>query len=261
MTTPCIMLVDESAFFLDLEQQFLKYSDAKVIPFGSYGAAMEELKQCRPDLIFMDIGAPAMDGITACIALKNHQTYADIPIVMLYGQRQLNEKELCLNAGCQGVLSKPLNRTEFLSMGRKYLPNIERRIQRVLCSTTVFFRSDSQHHYAASMDISEGGMFLETDYPAQVDEIFELAFSLPGAADQIIEVQARAVWLNREGNLTRPSYPIGTGVEFVDLSDTSADLIKQYIKDHAPLQDSIRSNLKIQPSKAHPKLASKSVAE
>jgi len=249
MSAPCIMLVDESAFFLDLEQQFLKYSNVKVVPCGSFSAAMEELHHCRPDLIFMDIGAPAMDGITTCIALKNHQTYADIPLVMLYGQRQPNEKELCLNAGCQGVLSKPLDRMEFLSVGRKYLPIIERRIQRVLCSTTVFFRSDSQHHYAASMDISEGGMFLETDYPAQVDEIFELAFSLPGAADQIIEVQARAVWLNREGTLIRPSYPIGAGVEFVNLSDSAASLIKQYIKDHAPLQDNIRSHLNIQPAK------------
>jgi CheY-like chemotaxis protein len=89
-----------------------------------YTAGMIELQQCRPDLIFMDIGAPGMDGVKLCRELKQQNIYAGIPVVMMYRRTQKHEKLLCLNIGCQGVLSKPLERTAFLSMGRKFLPSV-----------------------------------------------------------------------------------------------------------------------------------------
>jgi len=239
MNTPCIMLIDESEFFLDLEQKFLKDSDLKVIPMSCYATAKIELQQIRPDLIFMDIGAPGMDGVKLCTELKQQNIYAGIPVVMLYSRTQAHEKLQCLNTGCQGVLSKPLERTTFLSMGRKFLPSVEQRVQRALCSTTVFFRSESLHHYAASMDISEGGMFLETDYPAQLDEFLDIAFNLPGQVSQIIEVRARVVWVNMEKRPLRPSYPLGAGVEFVNLPETSAALIRKFVEANASLQGGI----------------------
>jgi len=88
---------------------------------------------------------------------------------------------------------------------------------------------------------SARGLFLENDYPAQLDEVFDLAFNLPGQPSQIIEVQAKVVWVNTETRFLRPGYPIGAGVEFVNLPESSAALIREYVAGHSPVQEQIRN--------------------
>jgi hypothetical protein len=84
-------------------------------------------------------------------------------------------------------------------------------------------------------------MFLETDNPEELDEFLENAFNLPRQVSQIIEVRARVVWVNTEKQPLSPSYPIGAGGEFVNLSETSATLIREFGEANAPLQGRIRS--------------------
>ncbi|MFQ5513310.1 MAG: TIGR02266 family protein [Myxococcota bacterium] len=74
-------------------------------------------------------------------------------------------------------------------------------------------------------NINEGGMFIETDAPAELDELVQLEFSFPGI-DGPIRVEARVAWVS-DGKAERPS---GMGVEFLDLDPTTRAAINAAVR-------------------------------
>lgn len=237
-----VMLVDESRFFIDVMRQFLRYSHVKILSLADPQMLPEVVSEKRPDLIFLDRGAPGLEGIQLCARMKSEPGSAEIPLVMLAENGNVRERDLCLKAGCDGLLTKPIDRKAFLAMGRRFLPGIERRQERVLCHVTVFYRTLSQQHYGHTVDISTGGMFIETPVLPAVDERLRLSFNIPGVADMTVDFEARVVWLNRSEKPARISFPTGFGVEFVDPSPRARSLIRQFVEEHSPRQTQIRES-------------------
>ena len=68
-------------------------------------------KACKEEyaLIFMDIGLPEISGVEAAAAIRQlkDQKKAEVPIVALTGHARGKIRKICLNAGMQGVYSKP----------------------------------------------------------------------------------------------------------------------------------------------------------
>jgi CheY-like chemotaxis protein len=60
-----------------------------------------------PDLIFMDLGLPGIDGIEAAAAIKRHPDTAGIPIIALSARSEVTWEEKAMDAGMAMYLSKP----------------------------------------------------------------------------------------------------------------------------------------------------------
>lgn len=237
---PLVFLVDETEFFLGIEKQFLRNSNVKVVTMQNADAAFEMARTQRPALIFIDRGAPDLEGVRICAKFKSTPELRTIPIVLVAEEQNQRERDLCLKAGCDGLLTKPLDRKEFLSMGRRYLPSIERREQRVLCYTTVFFKTPSGSEYGKTVDISAGGLFIETSYVPVMDDRLFLAFNLPNNAETPLELEGRVVWINPHDKPVRSSFPTGFAVEFVQPGLMVQNMIRKYVDEHSPDQDRIR---------------------
>lgn len=61
-----------------------------------------------PDLILMDINIPGIDGLETTAKFKQNPHLAHIPIVALTANATKSDKELCIQAGCDGYLQKPV---------------------------------------------------------------------------------------------------------------------------------------------------------
>ena len=63
-------------------------------------AAVEMAREERPELVFLDIRLPKLDGMSVLAALKENPATAGIPVVMLsnYGRREIVEQALRLGA-------------------------------------------------------------------------------------------------------------------------------------------------------------------
>ena len=74
-------------------------------------------------------------------------------------------------------------------------------------------------------NVNEGGMFIETDSPAELDEIVDLQFSFPGIQGEI-QITARVAWIS-DG---KEEQPPGMGLEFHDLDAATKEAINDAVE-------------------------------
>ena len=79
-----------------------------------------------------------------------------------------------------------------------------------------------------SVNMSTGGLFIETDRILPVDTLLAVEFKLPGN-DAIIACNAIVAWTNEPGNLRKSSFPPGMGLQFIDLPLESMYIIREYL--------------------------------
>lgn len=68
----------------------------------------------RPDLIFLDILMPKLDGVQVCRALKGEPDTSGIKIVMLTALAQETNREAAMRAGADDYITKPFSPTTLL---------------------------------------------------------------------------------------------------------------------------------------------------
>jgi len=79
-----------------------------VLEAESAEEAIKILAQNRPDLIFMDLQLPGIDGLTYIRRLKGTPATADIPIVAVSAHAMQDNIDQALAAGCMEYITKPL---------------------------------------------------------------------------------------------------------------------------------------------------------
>ena len=99
------------------EYQILRASD------GSEAVKLFENE--HPDVILMDVRMPVMDGIVTTKIIREKDT--QVPIIALTAQAYEKDRQMTLDAGCNGFISKPINVLEF----RDELNEILRRVKMV----------------------------------------------------------------------------------------------------------------------------------
>ena len=72
-------------------------------------AAVDQVLASPPDLVLMDVMMPQMDGLTACRIIRNTESIAHIPIIMLSALTAGEDKQKGLDAGANLYLTKPVS--------------------------------------------------------------------------------------------------------------------------------------------------------
>jgi uncharacterized protein (TIGR02266 family) len=230
MSTPKIHLVDDTKLFLELEKSFLKFAPVRILTAANGREALDVIKKERPDLIYMDLHMPQMDGAECCSVIKADPSFRTIPVIMVTSAGKEEDVRLCREAGCDDYLTKPVNRRIFLEKGRKYLLRIDRRESRVPYRTPVKFRAHNLHLSGVSADISPGGIFVATEYDIEPETTLELTFALPDNSCMLQGIKGRVAWQNSRKNIVQRDMPPGFGVEFLGLRQEESDVISAFVK-------------------------------
>ena len=78
--------------------------------------ALKKAKLDPPDLIFLDIVLPRMDGITLCRVLKRDPVTQDVPVYMLTAKVRESDHRAAEEAGADGYLEKPFHADHILAV-------------------------------------------------------------------------------------------------------------------------------------------------
>lgn len=74
-----------------------------------------------PDLILMDIAMPDMNGLEATNRIRSIPSISALTIIALTANAMQGDREMILEAGCDGYISKPIEVDTFVQQITKYL--------------------------------------------------------------------------------------------------------------------------------------------
>lgn len=108
---------DTSFMYLDL---ILRKNNYKVLRAMSGDDALNMLEEHENiALVLMDIKMPGLDGYEATRLIK--RMYPELPVIVQTAYALMGDRERSMEAGCDGYLSKPVNRGELIKLVDKWL--------------------------------------------------------------------------------------------------------------------------------------------
>ena len=227
---PKILLVDDVNMFLELQKGFLKLSTAHVLTARDGMEAFEIVKTEFPSLVIMDLHMPRMDGAECCTRLKADPRLKSVPVIMVTAAGKDEDRDLCIKAGCDDFLTKPLDRLLYLEIARKYLPTINRRNPRVPCRVKAKFKAFGVSLSSEILDVSDNGVYMATNYDIEVGTTIDVVFSLPDENGTIIQAGGRVAWLNTPAKRMKSDLPMGFGIEFIVVPNEMRGALNRFVK-------------------------------
>lgn len=116
-----ILVVDDVSDNRLLIDRYLRSLNVQLLQASSGLEAIEAVEEYQPDLILMDIQMPVMDGYEAVRRIRE-KGFSN-PIFALTAHAMREEKQKCLLAGCDLVLTKPVRRNELIQLIKERLPD------------------------------------------------------------------------------------------------------------------------------------------
>ncbi|MDV6340468.1 response regulator [Nitrosomonas sp. Is24] len=115
-----VMVIDDSNTIRKSAEIFLRPFGCEVILAEDGFDAMSKIVENQPDIIFVDITMPRLDGYQACKLIKNNPIYQSTPVIMLSSKDGLFDKARGRMAGSNDYLTKPFTAEGLLSIIRSY---------------------------------------------------------------------------------------------------------------------------------------------
>jgi len=118
MPAQFILLVEDSLLNAKVIKALVSPAGFVVTIAGSAERAVECLEQFTPDLILMDMQLPGMSGLELTRLLKADLSKCRIPIIALTANDSSQDRQTMMDAGCVGLLSKPVRPAHFAAQLR-----------------------------------------------------------------------------------------------------------------------------------------------
>ena len=115
-----VMVIDDSTTVLKAASKTLREAGYEVFTATDGFAAMSEIADHHPDLIFIDIVMPRLDGYQACSLVKGNRRFRDTPVVMLSSKDGLFDRARGRIVGAIAHINKPFSRDELLQAVTRY---------------------------------------------------------------------------------------------------------------------------------------------
>lgn len=232
MNTKKILLVDDMKVVLDLEKTFLKRSGCQVLTAKSGTEALETIRSETPDLVFLDLLMPDMDGDKVCELIRKDEMFKDMPIIMVSGSGKKEDIERCREAGCDDYLTKPIKQKDLLDKAARVLKIPQRQALRVYVQMRVEGEVGAEAFYGESENISLGGMLIKSEVPLKKGTVVKIRFLLPG---QQYHVDVKGEVIRADEVSFKPDY--GLGIIFQDAGSIAKEMIKDFIEQGRQIND------------------------
>jgi DNA-binding response OmpR family regulator len=116
-----VLVVDDEPFICRSLSFVLRKDDYEVFEARDGEEALEVIRTEKPDLVFLDVMMPKMNGFDVVRAVRAEEHLADILIVLLTAKGQDADRQTGEDAGANDYMTKPFSPTKILERARLLL--------------------------------------------------------------------------------------------------------------------------------------------
>ena len=110
-----VLLVEDNELNREVALGLLEDAHLVIDQAENGAIAVQQLSKCDYDLVLMDMQMPVMDGITATKAIRSNPRFDSVPIIAMTANAMDRDRELCLAAGMNDHLAKPIDPDKLFS--------------------------------------------------------------------------------------------------------------------------------------------------
>lgn len=118
-----VMVIDDSKTIRRTAETLLKKVGCEVITATDGFEALSKIADNKPDIIFVDIMMPRLDGYQTTALIKNNKVFKSTPVIMLSSKDGLFDRAKGRIVGSEQYLTKPFTKEELLSAIKKHVLN------------------------------------------------------------------------------------------------------------------------------------------
>jgi twitching motility two-component system response regulator PilG len=115
-----VMVIDDSNTIRKTAETLLSKAGCQVITATDGFDSLAKIADNEPDLIFVDIMMPRLDGYQTCALIKNNKQFRHTPVIMLSSKDGLFDKAKGRIVGADDYLTKPFSKNELFEALAKY---------------------------------------------------------------------------------------------------------------------------------------------
>jgi twitching motility two-component system response regulator PilG len=116
-----ILVADDEQIILHLLDVILKKEGFLVIKASNGGEVLGKVAIAQPEMIFLDIMMPRMDGWETLASLQNNAETETIPVVMLTACTSAEDRQRALDNGATEYIYKPFSPLDIISCVHRVL--------------------------------------------------------------------------------------------------------------------------------------------
>ena len=117
-----VLVVEDNTDCRELFAMIIRHLGCEVIEADDGEIGVQKALAHNPDIIFMDLGMPSMNGLEATACLRESVATRDVPIIICTAWMADKYRDAALKCGAHAVILKPVSVNELQSILLRYLP-------------------------------------------------------------------------------------------------------------------------------------------
>ncbi|HEX9982402.1 MAG TPA: PilZ domain-containing protein [Thermoanaerobaculia bacterium] len=181
-----ILLVDHSRGALLFQETILRRRDTVILTALAGSEGLLKARAERPQLIMFGFDLFDMTAPEFCREIREDELTKRTSLLLVCDREHAGEGDLCLSAGCNDVIYRPLQRAELDERVQRLTSIPVRRQLRTITKIEVSLEKNGRFILGRSVNISANGMLLEVDRVLPQDGPVRVHFYLPADAKPLV---------------------------------------------------------------------------
>ena len=110
-----VMVIDDSKTIRRSAETLLRKAGCEVVTAIDGFEALAKITLHKPDIIFVDIMMPRLDGYQTCALIKNNQSFKATPVIMLSSKDSIFDRARGRIVGSEKYLTKPFSKEDLIN--------------------------------------------------------------------------------------------------------------------------------------------------
>ncbi len=218
-----ILLVDHSRGALLFQESILRRREAQITTAMAGSEGLQKAREELPQLIMFGFDLFDMAAPEFCREIRADERTRGISLLLVCDRDDHRHEDLCLAAGCNDVIYRPLQRHDLDSKITKLTTIPTRRDLRTLTRIEVSLENNGRFLIGRSLNISSTGMLLELDRVLPGDGKLRLHFYLPGE-QQPMQIEAEVLRAEFVGTMAK------YGLHFLEVGEEERERIDKFVR-------------------------------